>query len=764
MADGGGGNNPARPSPTFPTKLQQLDPLESKKVRDKRRKREQAARRKAAEKELLHATLRRQLAADASKAWHRDTNNDEELQIKRFELDCVSPFDEHPASAGYDFRPQLFRSLTPASVACFNPVFFGYALTKTSSTALPPRPQGMIKQDIPHPAFLGYIPCHHHDATAISPVFLGMEFRKRHVRSDNDMELCEGVGTPGVNGSTPRTRQLAAAADLKRIMDARFDTTECLVCDSSQLEGCPGCWEPLSDFYAQPNQTADQLEMSPELAAFSCGFFWMDELVLAASERTLAITRGNLTLMDFKLTPRSGRVCMFVLFWWLVSKWVCCSSFHALDVMGRRHANEVPEPVVDDPLQQSMHRKAPVLVESALLNFRMSREYDLIATRKAIKASRDEKMLALVERSRHLTNQPRPRKVVRAYAYFRFALAEPKPLPRLAKLWQCFQKFDELKITKRGKLLDAAYSDDTASLLSQHRSAAVDTFDILVDKANHAMMHPVVAVSNKYGIPLGTRYGVTAKEDREYAVELDIVLPEEIHVKLDVASPEDGGGGSHTSRRRRFHDVLAAQAAAAVWKDMEWRKEARSEKFYGGADLVVAPYYLVRWDCFAQAYSIARSHLERAKDHLDAYNRLAKPVQTEAVLKPREIERWTADVDALMRELPATGALTQACRRLQSKAGLLPARASRYLKALKKSREDAAKALEQDEALPPITSTEKLKLDFKLREGVLSNNFRQLAPDMDVVKERMASVMRKGVGKTKYLAQQVKDNIDILKL
>ncbi|ETV80211.1 hypothetical protein, variant [Aphanomyces astaci] len=625
MADGGGGNNPARPSPTFPTKLQQLDPLESKKVRDKRRKREQAARRKAAEKELLHATLRRQLAADASKAWHRDTTNDEELQIKRFELDCVSPFDEHPASAGYDFRPQPFRSLTPASVACFNPVFFGYALAKTSSTALPPRPQGAAKQDIPHPAFLGYIPCHHHDATTISPVFLGMEFRKRHVQSDNDMELCEDV-----NSSTPRTRQLATAADLKRIMDARFDTTECLVCDSSQLEGCPGCWEPPSDFYAQPNQTADQLEMSPERATSSppdpnqqqtgsstlmqwarqpphqestvvlssealwrqnllvdkyairkhrdkkqyfvdvvvkcvpagnvvtlcvdptgtvkylydlyrfncgttiegaggrkvylvlptsCGFFWMDELVLAASERTLAITRGNLTLMDFKLTPRSGSSskAMYML--------LATSTMHdektpamlaqylkqnfAVAPLGhltlRRHANEVPEPVVDDPLQQSMHRKAPVLVESALLNFRMSREYDLIATRKAIKASRDEKMLALVERSRHLTNQPRPRKVVRAYAYFRFALAEPKPLPRLAKLWQCFQKFDELKITKRGKLLDAAYSDDTASLLSQHRSAAVDTFDILVDKANHAMMHPVVAVSNKYGIPLGTR-------------------------------------------------------------------------------------------------------------------------------------------------------------------------------------------------------------------------------------------------------------------
>ncbi|ETW09543.1 hypothetical protein H310_00097 [Aphanomyces invadans] len=870
--------------PTFPVKLQHLDPIETKKARDKRRKRDQAARRVAAEKVLLEATKRRQLQADASKAWHRNTTNEEELQIKRFELDCVSPFDEHPASAGYEFKSQSFRSLTPTSVTCFTPVFFGYSLAKTSSMA---RPHGATRHDAPHPAFIGYTLCHHDDAASISPVFLGMEFRKREVQWGKDDMGPDLEAT----GPTPRSRH-AAVVELRRIMDARFSDMECLVCESSQLQGCPGCWEPPSNFYSgrddpdngrhttmastpeqrtpltpnpnglrrrdgretsggapsiwtsQPAQIVTSSEakwrrdllidkyairqhrekkqsfvvvvikrvpagnvVTLQLDATSTvkylydlyrfndgatvdhacgrqfylvlpttqGLFWMDEVVLAASDRTLAVTRGDLTLLDFKLNPTTGASSIAtymmlavatihdektpaMLAQYIKHNFVVAPLHH---VALRRHANEVPDDVLADPLQQSMSRKRAVLVESALVNRRMSREYERIATRKAVKAVRDEKMVALVERSRHQTNQPRPRKVIRAYAYFSFAMAEPKPLLRLAKLWQCFQKFDELKITKRGKLLDAAYSDDTASLLSQHRSAAVDAFDVLVDKAKQSVMHPVLAVRDKFGIPLGTRYGVTAKEDREYAVELDILLPEDVDVKMEDPAAASPGP---PRPRRHFHDYLAAQTAAAVWKDMEWRKDARSDKFYGGADLVVAPYCLVRWDCFTQAYVLARGHLVRAKDHLDAYNRLAKPLQTEAIMKPHEIERWTSELESLLRELPATGALTQACRRLQSKAGLLPARAKRYHQALKKSRDDAAKALANHDELPRMSGTEKLKLDFKLREGILSNNFRQLAPDMDVVKERMATVMRNGMGKTKVFAQHVKDNIEILKL
>ncbi|RHY33000.1 hypothetical protein DYB32_001984 [Aphanomyces invadans] len=586
--------------PTFPVKLQHLDPIETKKARDKRRKRDQAARRVAAEKVLLEATKRRQLQADASKAWHRNTTNEEGTPAK---------------NASAKWRRDLLIDK--------------YAIR-----------QHREKYGVVH----------------------GMSSAHKWINRKQSFVVVVIKRVPAGNVVT---LQLDATSTVKYLYDLyRFN-------DGATVDHACG-----RQFYLVLPTTYD-LSCCGKINSCmdaSQGLFWMDEVVLAASDRTLAVTRGDLTLLDFKLNPTTGA--------------------------------------------------------SSIATYMML----------AVATIHDEKTPAMLAQ----------------YIKHNFVVA---PLHHVALSVQ------------------AAYSDDTASLLSQHRSAAVDAFDVLVDKANQSVMHPVLAVRDKFGIPLGTRYcqivrattqtfcvhryGVTAKEDREYAVELDILLPEDVDVKMEDPATASPGP---PRPRRHFHDYLAAQTAAAVWKDMEWRKDARSDKFYGGADLVVAPYYLVRWDCFTQAYVLARGHLVRAKDHLDAYNRLAKPLQTEAIMKPHEIERWTSELESLLRELPATGALTQACRRLQSKAGLLPARAKRYHQALKKSRDDAAKALANHDELPRMSGTEKLKLDFKLREGILSNNFRQLAPDMDVVKERMATVMRNGMGKTKVFAQHVKDNIEILKL
>ncbi|KAF0685759.1 Aste57867_22367 [Aphanomyces stellatus] len=917
MLDGGGGGS-LMPLHDLPLKKHtQLDPIVDKKARDKQRKREQAKRRKAMEKALLDENARRQAEANASKAWHRDTTRAEELQIKRFELDRVSPFEEHPASAGYVFAPLRFRALA-ADVVGFSPIFFQYSYAKgTMPTPFAERQGRDGGRDPPHPACLGYA-MSRHDPAIISPIFLGMDFRKRAISLDEDDDDSDDIEDDGQRRvpakKSPRTL-LRERTELKRIMDARFaNSTDCMVCESSQLPGCPGCWVASSDFYDRvhrvnhPNhilghdnaptlfETPSALASRSEAAFIqgllvdiyairkhrekyvgmwckhqqlflglatrfvggerpltdpsSCrvqsfvsiviksvpagsvvslridptstvkylydlyrsnyehpdrkiyillptsqGLFWLDETITAASERLLAIQHGGITLEDFKIAATwqgpTDEAYMLVsvammhdeatpamLAHYIRHNFVCHKDLHLTIWCGKNHhAREVPENVLDDPLQISMHNKSDVLIESALANRRMSREYEEIAMRRAIEKTHNDKMQSLLDARRNQKSKPRSKKEVRAYAYYHFATAEPRPLLRLAKLWQCFQKFDELKITKKGKLIDvrrllsfrlwrnqtqrAAFTDDTAQLLSMHRNATVETFDLLIDRANHGVAPPVVANRDKFGMPLGTRLGLAVKDDREYAVELEIVLPDDVDVALDDAPAE----GDEADTRRRKPPRFAVANAHREWKDMEWRKDVATTRFYSGADLLVRPFYGVRWDCFAQAYVSARAKLQLAKDHLDAYNRLAKPMQTEAVLKTKEIEKWKREMDALVDDMPPTGALTQACRRLQTKGGLLTSRAEKHARALKKARDDAANALRADEeALPPMSAAERLKHEFKLREGVLSPSLRNIAPDMDDVKERLGKVMLKGMGKAKYLGQQVKDNMEILKL
>ncbi|KAH9098890.1 hypothetical protein LEN26_016517 [Aphanomyces euteiches] len=828
----------------------QLAPLE-KKQRDKQRKRDQAKRRKAMEKELVEQSRRYQVQLNSAKSWHVEMNHEEELQIKRYELDRINPFEEHPASAGYIFHPDRFNSLETDS-SIFSPIFYRYSYAKDSQLDAP-KAAARLGRDAPHPTCFGYA-MSRHDPSIISPVFLGMVFHKRAVTLLDDDAMPNFAA--GEAKKSPLTR-LREQEELKRIMDARFDPTlECLVCESSQLPGCPGCWVPSSTFFTRvqaanapemkqvmqdkalmssmlfgnvgkggddgqsireleflqgplydiyairlhrekvqqfvrvviksvPAGSVVTLRVDPKssvkylydlyrchfdgfyrkmylLLPTSHGMFWMDDTVLATTERVLAVTNGEIALEDFRIMPSwnapTDEVIMLLsvatmhaektpamLTNYIKHNFVYHGELHGI----RRDAHGVPSQIVEDPLQQSMRKKADVLVESAWDNWRMSREYDQLAMRQAMKRAYDDKMHRLAEQRPE--GRPRSKREIRAYAYYTFATSEPRPLLRLAKLWQCFQKFEELKLTKKGKLLDAAFSDDTAALMSLHRTATVETFDAIIDKSQQGAVQPVMAVRDKFGILLGTRMGVTAKEDREYAIELEIVLPDDVHV---VEAP----------KKTRFHGVSSsAILAAKTWKDMEWRKDATAHKLYNGGDLLVPPYYLVRWDCFVQAYVMARSHIEKAKDQLDAYNRLAKPVQTEALLKPKEIDEWNTALEALITELPPTGALTQACRRLQGKASLLPARAARHLKALKKAQEDAAKALQENDQVV-MSGADRLKHEFKLREGIWSNNFRQLTPDMDLVKERLAQSLRHGTAKTKAIAQRVHDNIEVLKL
>ncbi|OQR98554.1 hypothetical protein ACHHYP_08336 [Achlya hypogyna] len=839
-----------------------LEPLPSvvdKKTRDKQRKRDQSQRRKAAAKYLEQQAFDRARQADASTKWHRDKNRDEELQIRRYELDTVSAYEEHPASAGYVLSKAKFVSL-PKDAAAFTPVFFGYSLAKGAldDPFGPPRGLDDRLKHPPHPAFLGYA-MSRHCSEVISPIFLNMDFAKRKVA----LEAAEDELLDLQRQSSPARTAAATQEDrleLQRLLDARFENpTECLICESSEIPGCPGCWVPSSDFFDRayrfnnpvdldagdvppqedwvyyyeapspraeakareteylrgllfdvwairlqrekfqsfitvviksiPAGSAVKLRIDPKetvknlydlyranfegfsrkiylLLPTSQGLFLMDETLRGGSEVALRVDNGNITLEDFQLrfNARTGTpyVLISVALLHAATTPLMLAHYvkHNFTVDGpvnlqiRYYANQVPHDVQNDALQAAMARKADLIIDAATENRIMSQQYDQLELERNVKRAFQERMVSVVDLHRRNKTRPRTKKEIRAWAYYNFAVAEPRSDLRLQKLWQSYHKFEELKITKRGKLQDAAASDDMCELLSLHRSATIQTYDLLVDKAHRPHLPPVVAVGAKFGIFVAVRLGVTAKEDREYGAELELVVPEE---EMDVEKP------------RRKHEHLSAEAIRAAqqrpFKDMEWRATAKADKLYNAADLLLAPFAHVRWDCFAKAYLVAVGDLDRMRRALDAYNNLAKALQNEAILKAHEIDEWGTDLAALQIQLPPTGALAQACRRLQAKSSLLPARAERHRKALKKAQDDALLRLTSlPEELPPMSAMERLKYEFKHKHGLLSPSMQRLTPDLGRVKAKVGAAVAKSVEVTKYVAQQAKDNVEILKL
>ncbi|OQS04550.1 hypothetical protein THRCLA_03224 [Thraustotheca clavata] len=828
-----------------------------KKLRDKERKKEQARKSKARERELYRQIHIQSNHLNALDAWHYNESREEEMRIRRYELDIINPYEEHPASAGYILTKAKFSSIADQSDS-FNPIFFGYSYAR--GELIDPFGTTVVfderRKHPRHPACHGYA-MSRHLAEIISPIFMNMDFHKREIGDDFDINLTESSDDKKTYQDPQKNSQ-----ELELILRARFDQPqECLVCESSQVPGCPGCWVPSSDFYdrayhinnpveeeieegeddftmmhyyeaTSPQQEAQareaeyirgllfdvwavrkhreklqhfitiiiksipagsavELRMDPTssikylydqyranfdgfdrklyiLLPTSQGLFLLDETIEAGSEVALGVSNGNLVLNDFQLCYAEKDATPYMLMSVAILNTATTPVMLAhyvkhnftvecsIDLQLRYHAFEVSTNIRDDRLQRALSRKADVVIASAMENRQISRHYEQLELQKAIKKSRDDKMASLVEHHRQNKDRPRTKKEIRAWSYYNFSMAEPKPGIRLQKLWQCFHKFEELKLTKRGKLLDAAYSDDTCELLSLHRTATMQAFDLFIDKTHRPVLPPIISISSKFGIAIATRLGLTAKEDREYGAELEIIIPQE----------GDEEEINNTTEKKHKHMTIDAIRAAKhkAFQDMEWRADAKVIKFYNSSDLLVWPFAVVRWDCFASAYLIALGTLDRMKIVLDAYNNLAKAIQNESILKPKEIEQWKLDLSELQNQLETTGALVQACRRLDSKSSLLASRALRHRKAFEKAEEDALLRIKDIDTLPPMSAMEKLKWEFKHKHGIYSPNLRNLTPDMDQVKARVGTAVGKSVEMTKYLAQQAKDNIEILKL
>jgi hypothetical protein len=288
------------------------------------------------------------------------------------------------------------------------------------------------------------------------------------------------------------------------------------------------------------------------------------------------------------------------------------------------------------------------------------------------------------------------------------------------------------------------------------------------------MLYPALSVSTKFGIPLGTRLGISAKDDRQYGVELNIDIPAEEMI-LDGDQEGEGGEEKVTKLQQQQHhhhkhwtlETLKA-AQDARWKDMEWRMEATAFKFYNGADLLIGPYQNVRWDAFACAYMNALKSIDLMKVRLDAYNNLAKVFQNDnsehAILKPKEITNWITDVDSLQSQLPPTSALAQACRRLKSKSGLLTQRAESYLRKHKKAQDDernvlSREAMNKTMESPLKRAMDRLKWEFKMTEGIWSPQMRRHEAK-EKVRRMTVQAFKNGKEVVTDLAQQAKDNME----
>lgn len=219
---------------------------------------------------------------------------------------------------------------------------------------------------------------------------------------------------------------------------------------------------------------------------------------------------------------------------------------------------------------------------------------------------------------------------------------------RLTKLWTCFNTFEELKLMKRGKVVEATASDDIRNLLSKHRMATLESFKVCVQSPDHRLSEPLRVLQNKkLVIELGKRMTIKSSRDTmDFGLYLD----------LNMLESENG------------HVTIQA------FRPIEWKPTDVLESFYSLADLFISPFYRVHWTYMAQAVACVRMHQLPILRQLEDVNTLVSVFHRSTKLKPHELTRWRAKLEVLTDKVGRVGALAQACKRLQSKSGLLSKR------------------------------------------------------------------------------------------
>lgn len=123
----------------------------------------------------------------------------------------------------------------------------------------------------------------------------------------------------------------------------------------------------------------------------------------------------------------------------------------------RLYANQVSPNLASDELQRMMANEAIHLMEASTKNKLLTLEYDKLCKKKKIDDYYKAKLEAKVEAKAAIKGHVRTRAELRAWMYFKYAIDEEVLVEKLDKLYNCFQKFEELRLIKKGKILEVLH-------------------------------------------------------------------------------------------------------------------------------------------------------------------------------------------------------------------------------------------------------------------------------------------------------------------
>jgi hypothetical protein len=517
----------------------------------------------------------------------------------------------------------------------------------------------------------------------------------------------------------------------------------------------------------------------------SKGLFYLDEQIERATDLLNPIVKGFLSLEDYNLPAKKNQ--QLLLFSVAILHDTSTSSMlsyyihhnfhvslppqlqlrqdannvdyitdnnvgHTTSLFVKYIPNQVPLDVENDFLQKHLATQIDHLVffsnENKVDNMQCLRR----ERQRALEIIHQEKMTLLLASKKGKKRKLRSSKEINALAFYYFAMDEINLISRMNKLWQCFQLFEELKLTKNGRLIEAERNDHTTNLLSMHYDATVMTFDQILQKKTGPLPFSIVAiVANdnestkntsgfKFALHIGTRLGIKAKENRGYGLLMDFDQDFDTDNIFDTThtgiKPNNSVHTTTKSKRKERRGLVSVllerqekqqQEELDHFKsqDFEWREEKDVvASMYTSSDLLLSPFFQAKWDLFVRAYREASRHVQYKQAKLDEFNSLAKIVQEISIstnennggvmLTQNQLTKWVENGTKFLNTLPSTSFLAHATRQLLKKEDFLKKKIKEKKKMIQLKEEQLEKwrKLQEEKELPKIPIGQQLKQEF----------------------------------------------------
>lgn len=514
------------------------------------------------------------------------------------------------------------------------------------------------------------------------------------------------------------------------------------------------------------------------------GLFYLSELVEDATDTRLGLVQGDLLLEDFNLQPSSmqsvhplgnpkaiattgGEFLLFAVAILnprstpqLVANYLQ-QNFHFL-------RDELPHDAVDGLLQLTMHSAARLLPDAVdqdvcqlrlLPHVRHMQEFGR-ANHLLVKAEEREEREQLLraahleakqaklalkkQENKHRSDGHISSKVRRALAYFEFvcdSTSDPhKPRvaeERLDKLWQCLQLFEEWKICKGGRLIDAESNARTVELVQRHQDATISAFEHMMHggggknqgRESGPLTYPIICLdrgmsssTRKLVLKLGTRLGLSEQDDFEYGLVLSL------DQDFDAFNDQERDFQKQQLNRNVSKKTLAlleeednAQRLAAILTSVgtcDWRTSSSSRMMLSTAtDLLRPPFHHIRWLHLVKAYKRALQAVAFQSAKLEEFNAFAKPLQDpQVVMGKAQQEKWRAEVEVFAATLDDTSTLSRATQQVLLKKGptILRRRAQQRRQQLRDQELEfeRLRKLQEENAIPKASLIAQLKATF----------------------------------------------------